>query len=186
MGQGQARAYHGPHLPVAGDQQRQSGYLYRRSRLRLQRLLHGQLRRRSTALNDAGTGFLLRQLPAGRDRRVNIDRYVLTSIGLDYVSELAGRYKTISPYVRDSYKVTSKAHPRSRTCAGIICRRSTNCKDRWTFLNPTMTNPLTGTPGILQFAGNYGGAGVSCGCTTPVPHLLEELGSARRHRLFHQ
>ena len=30
------------------------------------------------------------------------------SLGLDYVSELAGRYKVISPYVQDSYKVTPK------------------------------------------------------------------------------
>ena len=49
-----------------------------------------------------------------------------------------------------------------------------------------MTNPLTNTPGILQFAGSYGGSGVSCGCATPVAYLLEELGSARRSCLLHQ
>ncbi len=34
----------------------------------------------------------------------------------------------------------------------------------------------TGTPGELQFAGNYGGAGVSCGCRTPVHTYWKNWG----------
>jgi hypothetical protein len=49
-------------------------------------------------------------------------------------------------------------------------------KDRWTFLNPNLTNPLTGTSGMLQFAGNYGGTGVSCGCRTPVATYWKNYG----------
>src|ERR1700761_1995603 len=40
-------------------------------------------------------------------------------------------------------------------------------QDRWSFLNPNLTNAITGTPGELQFAGNRG-AGLSCQCRTPV------------------
>ena len=49
-------------------------------------------------------------------------------------------------------------------------------KDRWTFLNPNLTNPLTNTAGMLQFAGNYGGPGVSCGCRTPVATYFKNFG----------
>jgi hypothetical protein len=97
------------------------------------------------------------------------------SIGLDYVSELAGRYKTISPYVQDSYKVTSKL----TLDLGLrwdYLPPFHELRDRWTFLNPTMSNPLTGSPGLLQFAGNYGGAGVSCGCATPVTTYWKNFG----------
>ncbi len=46
----------------------------------------------------------------------------------------------------------------------------------WTFLNPSLNNPLTSTPGLLQFAGNYGGTGVSCGCRTPVQTYWKNFG----------
>ena len=49
-------------------------------------------------------------------------------------------------------------------------------QNRWSFLNPNITNPATGSPGALQFAGNYGGAGVSCGCRTPVPTYWNNWG----------
>ena len=31
-----------------------------------------------------------------------------------------------------------------------------------------MINPATGTPGLNELAGSYGGAPYSCGCKTPV------------------
>jgi hypothetical protein len=97
------------------------------------------------------------------------------SLGLDPVSELAGRYKVISPYVQDSYKLTRKL----TVDLGLrwdYLPPFHELKDRWTFLNPTLTNPLTNSPGLLQFAGNYGGAGVSCGCTTPVKTYWKDWG----------
>ncbi|HEX4155147.1 MAG TPA: carboxypeptidase regulatory-like domain-containing protein [Acidobacteriaceae bacterium] len=89
------------------------------------------------------------------------------SIGLQPVSEVGGRYRPIAPYAEDVWKVNSKL----TLDAGIrwdYLPPYHEVKDRWSFLNPTLTNPATGTPGALQFAGNYGGAGVSCGCRTPV------------------
>ncbi|MGA1982692.1 MAG: TonB-dependent receptor [Acidobacteriaceae bacterium] len=97
------------------------------------------------------------------------------SLGLQYVSEEGGRYKPVSPYVMDSWKVTDKL----TLDLGLrwdYLPPYREVKDRWTFLNPNLTNTATGAPGELQFAGNYGGAGVSCGCTTPVSTYWKNWG----------
>ena len=97
------------------------------------------------------------------------------SIGLQPVSEVGGRYRPIAPYVEDNFKVNSKL------TLDIGLRWDYlppyhEVQDRWTFLNPNLTNGATGTPGALQFAGNYGGAGVSCGCRTPVQTYWKNWG----------
>lgn len=97
------------------------------------------------------------------------------SIGLQPVSEVGGRYHTISPYFEDSYRITKNL----TLDLGVrwdYLPPYHEVKNRWTFLNPNLTNPLTGTPGELQFAGNYGGAGVSCGCITPVQTWWKNWG----------
>ncbi|MGB7264160.1 MAG: TonB-dependent receptor [Terracidiphilus sp.] len=97
------------------------------------------------------------------------------SIGLQPVSEEGGRYKVISPYVQDSYKLT----PKLSLDLGLrwdYLPPYHEVKNHWTFLNPKLTNPLTNTPGMLQFAGDYGGAGVSCGCKTPVQTYWKNWG----------
>jgi hypothetical protein len=97
------------------------------------------------------------------------------SLGLDYVSEVGGRYFTVAPYAEDTWKVNNKL----TIDAGLrwdYLPPYHEVKDRWSFLNPTMTNPATGSPGVLQFAGNYGGAGVSCGCRTPVQTYWQDWG----------
>ncbi|MGA7339411.1 MAG: TonB-dependent receptor, partial [Terracidiphilus sp.] len=128
-----------------------------------------------TSLNDAGTGFSYASFLMGAVGGSTSNDSSSTSLGLDYVSELAGRYKVISPYIRDSYKVTSKL----TLDLGLrwdYLPPFHELRNRWTFLNPTLMNPNTGTAGMLQFAGNYGGAGVSCQCTTPVSTYLGNLG----------
>ena len=97
------------------------------------------------------------------------------SLGLQPVSEEGGRYKVASPYVQDSYKITQKL----TLDLGLrwdYLPPYHEVKDHWTFLNPTLTNPLTNTPGLLQFAGSYGGSGVSCGCKTPVNTYWKNWG----------
>jgi hypothetical protein len=98
-----------------------------------------------------------------------------SSQSLLYVSETGGRYKAIAPYVRDSFKMTSKL----TLDLGLrwdYLPPFHEVKDRWTFLNPTAINPLTNTPGILQFAGDSGGSGVSCQCKTPVHTYWKNWG----------
>jgi hypothetical protein len=97
------------------------------------------------------------------------------SLTLQYVAEEGGRYRPVSPFVMDSWKVSDKL----TLDLGLrwdYLPPYREVKDHWTFLNPNLTNAATGTPGELQFAGNYGGAGVSCGCTTPVSTYWKNWG----------
>lgn len=123
---------------------------------------------KQNTLNNANTGFSYASFLLGAVGGT-------PSIGLQPVSELGGRYRPISPYVEDSFKVNSKL----TLDLGLrwdYFPPYHEVKDHWTFLNPTLTNPVTGTPGMLQFAGRYGGAGVSCGCRTPVHTYWKNWG----------
>ena len=97
------------------------------------------------------------------------------SLGLLPVYETGGRYHVASPYAEDSWKVNTKLTVNLGLRWDYIPPFH-EVKDRWTFLNPTLNNPLTNSPGMLQFAGNYGGTGVSCGCTTPVQSYWKNFG----------
>ena len=48
----------------------------------------------------------------------------------------------------------------------------------FSYLNPNITNPATGFPGALEFAGNYGGGTgtISCSCTTPIQTYWKNWG----------
>jgi len=97
------------------------------------------------------------------------------SITLQTVSEEGGRYHPAAPYAEDNWKVSEKL----TLDLGLrwdYFPPYHEVKNRWTYLNPTLTNPLTNTPGLNQFAGNYGGAGVSCQCTTPVASYWKNFG----------
>jgi hypothetical protein len=96
-------------------------------------------------------------------------------ISLNPVSETGGRYHVASPYAEDSWKVTQKL----TVDLGLrwdYYQPFHEAKDHWSFLNPNLTNTVTGTPGMMQFAGNYGGAGVSCNCKTPVHSFWKNFG----------
>ncbi len=96
-------------------------------------------------------------------------------LGLQYVSEVGGRYFTAAPYAEDTWKVNSKL----TIDAGLrwdYLPPYHEVQDRWSFMNPNITNSATNSPGALQFAGSYGGAGVSCGCRTPVPTYWNNWG----------
>jgi hypothetical protein len=98
-----------------------------------------------------------------------------TSTTLQPFSDTGERFKPISPYVQDDYKIT----PKLTLNIGLrwdYMPPFHEVLNRWSFLNATLTNPYTGNLGSLQFAGNYGGAGVSCGCTTPVATYMKNFG----------
>jgi hypothetical protein len=97
------------------------------------------------------------------------------SVGLQPVSELGGRYRLAAPYISDNWKVNSKL----TVDLGLRWDYFSpyhEVQDRWSYLNPTLTNTATGTPGMLEFAGNHGGAGVSCNCSTPVKTYWKNWG----------
>lgn len=98
-----------------------------------------------------------------------------TTLGLQAVAETGGRYHDSSPYVEDVWKVT----PKLTLNIGLrwdYFPPFHEVLDRWSFLNPALTNAITGNPGELQFAGNHGGAGVSCNCRTPVQTWWKNYG----------
>ena len=97
------------------------------------------------------------------------------SVALQPVSELGGRYRLAAPYVSDNWKVNSKL----TLDLGLRWDYFSpyhEVQNRWSFLNPNLTNTATGTPGMLQFAGNHGGPGVSCECATPVHTYWKNWG----------
>jgi hypothetical protein len=97
------------------------------------------------------------------------------SLALQPVSELGGRYRLAAPYFSDNWKVNSKL----TLDLGIRFDYFSpyhEVQDRWSYLNPNLTNTATGTPGMLEFAGDHGGAGVSCNCRTPVQTYWKNWG----------
>jgi hypothetical protein len=97
------------------------------------------------------------------------------SVALQPVSELGGRYRLAAPYFSDNWKVSNKL----TLDLGLRWDYFSpyhEVQDRWSYLNPNLTNAATGTPGMLQFAGNHGGTGVSCNCRTPVHTYWKNWG----------
>ena len=88
------------------------------------------------------------------------------------VPETGGRFRPISPYVQDNWKVNSKL------TLDIGLRYDyyptyKEVKDRFAFLDVNATNPLTGNKGALAFGGT--GAG-TCNCRQPVNDFLKNFG----------
>jgi len=78
--------------------------------------------------------------------------------------ETGARFHPFAIYVNDDWKAT----PKLTINAGLrwdSMPPMREAQNRFSFLNPTVTNPYSGTPGALQFAGN---GTDSCNCSTPM------------------
>lgn len=98
-----------------------------------------------------------------------------TSDTIQTVSLLGGRYRPLAPYFQDDYKVTNKLTLNLGMRWDYIPTYH-EAQNRWSYLDPTVTNPVTGNKGTLMFAGNYGGSAISIGKATPVNTYWKNWG----------
>jgi Carboxypeptidase regulatory-like domain len=121
-----------------------------------------QVNTSSTAVSGTGlpyASFLLGQ----------IDKGSFTSY---LQNEFGARFRAISPYVQDDWKVTSKL----TVNLGLrydFYPTITEVHNAEGFFNPTLANPVTGLNGALQFTGT--GAN-TCNCSTPVKNYYKNWG----------
>jgi len=88
------------------------------------------------------------------------------------IGVVGGRYHTFAPYMNDDYKVNSKLTLNLGFRWDYLPPYH-EASDRWSFLNPTLTNTITGNAGMMQFAG-YGAN--TCNCRTPVETYWKNFG----------
>lgn len=86
--------------------------------------------------------------------------------------ETGSRYHPFALYANDDWRLTSKLTVNLGLRWDVMppFRES---ESRFSFLNPTMPNPITGNNGALQFAGN-GMDG--CNCATPINTYYKDWG----------
>jgi hypothetical protein len=87
------------------------------------------------------------------------------------VIETGARFRPISPYVQDDWKVTSKLTLNLGVRYDFF-PTYTEAHDKLSFFNPTGLNAV-GTNGTLQFAGSGTN---TCNCNTPVQNYYKNIG----------
>ena len=90
-----------------------------------------------------------------------------------YLQQIFGtRFRAISPYVQDNWKVT----PKLTLDLGLrydFFPSLTEVHNAGSFFNPNIPNPITGANGALQFTGTGTN---TCNCSTPVNNFYKNFG----------
>ena len=91
-----------------------------------------------------------------------------TGIVVQPFSTLGARYKAFMPYAEDDIRVNSKL-TLNLGLRWDFYPPYHEVQNRWSFMNPNLINPATGSPGAIEFAGT----GLdSCNCKTPVHYYF--------------
>ena len=91
-----------------------------------------------------------------------------TGFAVQPFTTLGARYKGIAPTFEDDWRV-SPTLTLNLGARWDINTPYTEKKNRWAFMNPLLTNPITGNLGAIEYAG-YGP--YSCGCRNPLGTYL--------------
>jgi Carboxypeptidase regulatory-like domain/TonB dependent receptor len=90
-----------------------------------------------------------------------------------YLQQIFGtRFRAISPYVQDNWKVT----PKLTLDLGLrydFFPSLTEIHNAGSFFNPNIPNPVTGANGALQFTGSGTN---TCNCSSPVNNFYKNFG----------
>jgi len=88
------------------------------------------------------------------------------------ISDVGGRFKPIAPYVQDSWRIT----PKLTIVAGLrydYLQPWHEAKNRFAYVEPDVTNPVTGNKGVIYYGGYGAGPNPAyspyvCQCSTPI------------------
>jgi hypothetical protein len=91
-----------------------------------------------------------------------------SSMTIQPFSTLGMRWRVFAPYAQDDLRATSKLSVNFGLRWNFDSPYN-EVQNRFSYMNPLMINPVTGTPGALEFAGH----GIdSCNCSTPIHYFL--------------
>ncbi|HEY6488942.1 MAG: TonB-dependent receptor [Terracidiphilus sp.] len=111
-----------------------------------------------------GTGLSYASLLVGEVDKGSFTQYLQPEFG--------ARFRAISPYVQDNWKVT----PKLTLDLGLrydYYPTVTEVHNAESFFSPSLANPVTGINGALQFTGHNPG---TCNCATPVNNYFGNYG----------
>lgn len=112
----------------------------------------------------SGTGLSYASFLVGEIDRGSFTQYLQQEFG--------ARFRDISPYVQDDWKVS----PKLTLNLGLrydFYPSVTDVHNAQGFFDPNLDNPITGLKGALQFAGHGTG---TCNCSTPVDNYYGNWG----------
>lgn len=112
----------------------------------------------------ANTGLAYASFLIGQIDKASLTQYV--------VQEYGARFRAISPYVQDNWKVNSKL----TLDLGLrydFFPSFREVNDNMSFFNPNLPNPVTGLNGALEYTGH--GAN-TCNCDSPVHNYFKNIG----------
>jgi hypothetical protein len=112
----------------------------------------------------SGTGLPYASFLIGQTDKGSFTQYLQQEFG--------ARFRAISPYVQDNWKLTQKL----TLDLGLrydYFPTITEVHNAESFFDPTVTNPVTGLKGALNFTGNGTG---TCNCSTPDNNYKKNFG----------